>query len=77
MPQHEVPLVPLVDAGIECGDYQVAWKALIRGELEGRRVGSRWMVTRESLTRFLRRRSAKPNRRAGAGRVRADSGTNE
>lgn len=47
----------LPDAALELGvSWGVAWRLALRGELEARKIGGRWVVSRESLDRQLRQR---------------------
>jgi hypothetical protein len=53
--------VPLPDAALELGvSWGVAWRFALRGELEARKVGNRWVVTRESVERKRRALSSEP-----------------
>jgi hypothetical protein len=53
--------IPLPDAAQELGvSWGVAWRLALRGELEARKVGSRWVISRESVDRCLRQRAPVP-----------------
>ena len=42
--------IPLADAAHRLGlSWGQAWRFLLQGKLEGRKVGGRWMVTRTSV----------------------------
>lgn len=45
--------IPLADAAHRLGlSWGQAWRFLLQGKLEGRKVGGRWMVTRTSVVRL-------------------------
>lgn len=50
----EVPVeVPLADAALRLGvSWDRAWRFLLVGRLEGRKVGRRWLVSAESVERL-------------------------
>ena len=57
----EVEEVPLSIASHQLKvSWAVAWRRLLRGELNGRKVGGSWRVTRESLDRAIAQQGSAP-----------------
>lgn len=59
--------VPLALAAQSAGlSWPQAWRLVLRGELEGRKAGGRWVVTRASLETWRKaRRALRDARSAG------------
>jgi len=55
----ETEIVPLSIAAQNLRvSWGVAWRRLLRGELVGRQIGSRWFVTRESLESLVQQQQS-------------------
>ena len=59
MPRQELLTLPIAARILEVS-YGVAYAMLLRGELEGRRQGKGWRVTRGSVEKLRAERAAAP-----------------